>query len=156
MKQNNSQRNILSQQGVLITKTENIKPYRSRSQFDLIINNQIKKNEYDYKKMMDDFELEARRRKMQTNIRNKWKEKNKLYMEKIEEMKLKNERLYKERDRKFKQKLQKKEASIQKQIELKNEKLLENKKRSMELSKKKVMMYLKIWRNITRNRKKRG
>ena len=97
----------------------------------------MKKNEYDYKKMMDDFELEARRRKMQTSIKNKWREKNKLYMEKIEEMKLKNERLFMERDRKFKQKLKKKEESIQKQIELKNEKLLENKKRSMELSKKK-------------------
>ena len=58
-------------------------------------------------------------------------------MEKIEEMKLKNEKLFRERDRQFKQKLKKKEAYIQKQIELKNEKLLENKKRSMELSKKK-------------------
>ncbi len=37
MKQNNSQRNILSQQGVLITKTENIKPYRVNHKF--IINN---------------------------------------------------------------------------------------------------------------------
>ena len=67
--------------------------------------------------MMDDFELEARRKKMQTSIKNKWKEKNKIYMEKIEEMKLKNERLFRERDRQFKQKLKKKEASIQKQIE---------------------------------------
>ena len=76
---------------------------------------------------MDDFELETRRNKIYNGIKNKWKEVSKGYMEKIEEMKLKNERMYKERDRKFKQKLRKKELSIKKQIELKKEKLIQKK-----------------------------
>ena len=87
--------------------------------------------------MMEDFELETRRKKMFTGIKNKWREKNRLYLEKIEEMKLKNEKMFKERDRLFKQKLKRKEASIKKQIELKNEKLLEEKNRMLEISKKK-------------------
>ena len=53
---------------------------------------------------MDDFELETRRNKIYNGIKNKWKEVSKGYMEKIEEMKLKNERMYKERDRKYKKK----------------------------------------------------
>ena len=98
----------------------------------------MKRNEYDYKKMMDDFELETRRKKMFNGIRNKWQEISKGYMEKIEEMKIKNEKLYKERNKKFKQKIRKKELAIKSQIELKNQKLLEKKKEQEEYSKKKM------------------
>jgi hypothetical protein len=52
--------------------------------------------------MMDDFELETRQKKIYNGIRNKWRAMNKLYTEKIEEMKAKNEKMYKERDRQFK------------------------------------------------------
>ncbi len=104
---------------------------------DIIIQEQIKKNEYDYKKMMDDFELETRRKKIYNGIKNKWKVVNKGYLEKIEEMKLKNERIYKEKDREFKQKIRKKEQSIKKQIALKKEQLLLKKKEQEELTKKK-------------------
>ena len=62
--------------------------------------------------MMDDFELEARRTKMLTGMKNKWREKNKIYLEKIEEMKIRNEKMFKERDRLFKQKLKKKEVLV--------------------------------------------
>ena len=48
---------------------------------------------------MDDFELETRPKKIYNGIKNKWKAVSKGYLEKIEEMKLKNERIYKERDR---------------------------------------------------------
>ena len=104
---------------------------------DIIIQEQIKKNEYDYKKMMDDFELETRRKKIYNGLKNKWKAVNKGYLEKIEEMKLKNERIYKEKDREFKQKIRKKEQSIKKQISLKKEQLLLKKKEQEELTKKK-------------------
>ena len=101
----------------------------------------MKRNEYDYNKMMDDFDLEARRRKIFTTIKNKWKAVSNAYNEKIEEMKLKNEKLYMERDQKFKQKLKMKESSIKKQIELRNKlrnKLLQEKKKEQEeISKKK-------------------
>jgi len=90
------------------TRTPSYKNTKKRSQFDLIIEEQMKKNEYDYKKMMDDFELETRRKKMFNGIRSKWQSISKGYLEKIEEMKLKNEKLYKERNRKFKQKIKRK------------------------------------------------
>ena len=65
--------------------------------------------------MMDDFELETRRKKIYNGIRNKWSAMNKLYTEKIEEMKAKNEKMYKERDRQFKKKIKMKEMSRMKQ-----------------------------------------
>ena len=86
---------------------------------------------------MDDFELETRRKKMLNGLKNKWNEMSKVYNEKIEEMKLKNAKIFKERDREFKKKIKKKEMSIMKQLQLKNEKILENRKRAMEIGKKK-------------------
>ena len=103
----------------------------------------MKKNEYDYKKMMDDFDLETRRKKIFNGIKNKWQGISKGYLEKIEEMKIKNEKIYKERNRKFKQKLKKKELAIKTQMELKNQRLLEKKKEQEEYSKKKMDDVLK-------------
>ena len=92
---------------------------------------------------MDDFDLETRRKKMFNGIKNKWQEISKGNLEKIEEMKIKNENLYKERNRKFKQKIKKKELAIQNQKELKNQRLLEKKKEQEEYSKKKMDDVLK-------------
>lgn len=103
----------------------------------------MKQNEYDYKKMMSDFDLEARRNKILNDIKNKWKTINIQYNERIEEMKIKNENLYKKRDKEFKKKLLKKEMAVQKQIDLKNEKLQEEKKRMEEITKKKCDDVLK-------------
>ena len=97
----------------------------------------MKKNAYDYKKMMDDFELEARRKKMLNGLKNKWNEMSKVYYEKIEEMKLKNAKIFKQRDKEFKKKIKKKEQSIMRQLQLKNDKILEEKKKAMEIGKKK-------------------
>lgn len=87
--------------------------------------------------MMDDFELETRRKKLYNGLKNKWNEMSKIYTEKIEEMKAKNAKIFKERDKQFKKKLKKKEISIMKQLQLKNEKILEEKKRAMEVGKRK-------------------
>ena len=87
--------------------------------------------------MMDDFELETRRKKLYNGLKNKWNEMSKIYTEKIEEMKAKNAKIFKERDKQFKKKLKKKEISIMKQLQLKNEKILEEKKRAMEIGKRK-------------------
>ena len=93
--------------------------------------------------MMDDFDLETRRKKILNGIKNKWQEISKGYYERIEEMKLKNEKMYKERNQKFKQKLKKKDLAIKNQIQLKNQKMLEKKKEQEEYSKKKVDDVLK-------------
>ena len=97
----------------------------------------MKKNAYDYKKMMDDFELETRRKKMLNGLKNKWNEMSKVYYEKIEEMKLKNAKIFKQRDKEYKKKIKKKEQSIMRQLQLKNDKILEEKKKAMEIGKKK-------------------
>ena len=97
----------------------------------------MKKNAYDYKKMMDDFELEARRKKMLNGLKNKWNEMSKVYYEKIEDIKSKNAKIFKQRDREFKKKIKKKEQSIMRQLQLKNDKILEEKKKAMEIGKKK-------------------
>ena len=97
---------------------------------------------------MDDFEVETRRKKIFKGIKNKWQNISKGYMEKIEEMKLKNEKLYKERNKKFKQKIKKKELAIKNQIELKNQKLLKQKKEQQEYSKKKIRRCFKKLRRI--------
>ena len=70
---------------------------------------------------MDDFDLEARRQKLYNNIKNKWKSISKEY----------------------KKKLKKKEMSIMRQLQLKNEKILEDKKKAMEIGKKKSDNVLK-------------
>ena len=93
--------------------------------------------------MMDDFELEARRRKKFNSLKNKGDEKSKIYNEKIEEMKSKNEKIFKQRDREFKKKLKKKEISIMRQLQIKNEKIQEEKKKAMEIGKKKSDNVLK-------------
>ena len=87
--------------------------------------------------MMDDFELETRRKKIYNGLKNKWNEMSKIYSEKIEEMKAKNAKIFKERDKQFNKKLKKKEISIMKQLQLKNEKILEAKKHAMEVGKRK-------------------
>ena len=103
----------------------------------MIIEKKMKKNAYDYKKMMDDFELEARRKKMLNGLKNKWNEMSKVYYEKIEDIKSKNAKIFKQRDREFKKKIKKKEQSIMRQLQLKNDKILEEKKKAMEIGKKK-------------------
>jgi hypothetical protein len=72
-------------------------------------------------------------------------------MEKIEEMKLKNEKLYKERNRKFKQKIKKKELAIKNQMELKNQRLLDKKKEQEGYSKKKMDDVLKNLKEYNKN-----
>lgn len=88
--------------------------------------------------MMDDFDLETRRKKMFNGLKTKWQNISKGYLERIEEMKIRSEKIYKERNRIYKQKIKKKELAIQNQIELKNKRLMNKKKEQEEYSKKKM------------------
>lgn len=88
--------------------------------------------------MMDDFDLETRRKKMFNGLKIKWQNISKGYLERIEEMKIRSEKIYKERNRIYKQKIKKKELAIQNQIELKNKRLMNKKKEQEEYSKKKM------------------
>ena len=88
--------------------------------------------------MLDDFELKARHNKILRGIKNKWRAKSTLHDEKVEEMKIKTEKMYKKKDKEFKIKLLRKEEIIKKQLALKQRILSEEKKRREEITKKKV------------------
>lgn len=104
----------------------------------MILEDQKRINEYDYKKMLDDFELEARHNKILRGIRDKWRSISSIHNEKVEEMKVKTEKMYKKRDKEFKKKLLRKEEVIKRQKEMRQKLLCEEKKRREEITKKKV------------------
>ena len=103
-----------------------------------MLQDQKRINDYDYKKMLDDFELEARHNKILRGIRDKWRSISALHDEKVEEMKVKTEKMYRKKDKEFKKKLLRKEEIIKNQLELRKQLLSEEKKRREEITKKKV------------------
>ena len=104
----------------------------------MILEDQKRINDYDYKKMLDNFELEARHNKILRGIRDKWRSISAIHNEKVEEMKVKTEKMYKKKDKAFKKKLLEKEEVIKRQLEMRNRLLSEEKKRREEITKKKV------------------
>lgn len=104
----------------------------------MMLQDQKRINDYDYKKMLDDYELEARHNKILRGIRDKWRSISALHDEKVEEMKVKTEKMYRKKDKEFKKKLLRKEEIIKKQLELRKQLLSEEKKRREEITKKKV------------------
>ena len=104
----------------------------------MILEDQKRINEYDYQKMLKDFELEARHNKILRGIKNKWRSISVMHNEKVEEMKVKTEKMYKKKDREFKQKLSRKEEVIRRQLEMKQRLLLKEKSKREAITKKKV------------------
>ena len=104
----------------------------------MILEEQRRINEYDYQKMLEDFELESRHNKILKGIRDKWKSLSAIHNEKVEEMKIKTEKMFLKKDKEFKQKISRKEEIIKKQLEMKDKLLSEEKKRREEITKKKV------------------
>ena len=70
---------------------------------------------------MENFDLETRRKKLYNGLRNKWRQKSREYTEKIEQMKIKSEKLFKERSRQYKQKIKKRDLLIKSRQELNNQ-----------------------------------
>ena len=62
-------------------------------------------NEYDYKKMIDNFDLEARHTKILKDIKDKWHSLSALHDEKVQNMKILTEKMYKKKDRELKKKI---------------------------------------------------
>ncbi len=85
----------------------------------MLLEDQKHMNEYDYKKMIENFELESRHNKILKDIKDKWSSLSALHDEKVENMKIKTEKMYKKKDRELKKKLLKKEEIIKKQLEKK-------------------------------------
>ena len=87
----------------------------------MILENARKVNEFDYNKMMSDFESESRHNKILNGIKQKWRAVSCYYKEKVENIKKLNEKLFKERSRNLLKKLKKKEKSLQMSIQSKQE-----------------------------------
>ena len=95
-------------------------------------------NDYDYKKMIENFEFQSRHNKILRGIKEKWSSLSVLHNEKVENMKIKTEKMYKKKDRELKKKLNKKEQITKRQLEIKKNILMEEKKKRDEITKKKV------------------
>ena len=94
-------------------------------------------NQYDYKKMMSDFETETRHKKIINGIKNKWRIASTKYLEKVDLIKDRNKKLDKKRQREYKKRYKEKELSIQNQLEQKKYEILEKKKNMAEAIRKK-------------------
>ena len=104
----------------------------------MLLEDQKHMNEYDYNKMISNFEMESRHNRILKDIKEKWSSLSALHDEKVENMKIKTEKMYKKKDRDLKKKLLKKEEIIKKQLETRKNLLEQEKKKREEITKKKV------------------
>ena len=104
----------------------------------MLLEDQKHINEYDYNKMMQNFDLEARHNKILKDIKDKWSSLSALHDEKVENMKIKTEKMYKKKDKELKKKLSRKDQVIKKQLEMRRNMLEEEKRKREEKTKKKV------------------
>ena len=103
--------------------------HKSRSQLDMILENARRVNEFDYNKLMSDFESESRHNKILNGIKQKWRAVSSQYREKVDNIRKQNEKLFRDRSRNLLRKLKKKEQSLQMSIASKQEAKSEEKKR---------------------------
>ena len=87
---------------------------------------------------MENFDLEARHNKILKDIKDKWSSLSALHDEKVENMKIKTEKLYKQKDRELKKKLLRKDQVIKRQLEMRRNMMEEEKRKKEERTKKKV------------------
>lgn len=93
---------------------------------------------------MEDFALEARHKKLLKNVQDKYKTISAQHFEKVHEIKTKNENMHKQRDKEFRRKMEKKQESIRKHIEMKKNMFLEGKKKREQSKKAKEEDNMKI------------
>ena len=104
-------------------------------------------NEYDYNKMLEDFELEQRYLKTFQSVKNKWQSENKKYLERVEHMKEKKEENYTNRRNSLLKEYNKKQKEIENQLY----KIRESK----EGERKKLLLLLQQREELALIRKKR-
>ena len=112
-------------------------------------------NDYDYKKMMIDFETETRHKKIINGIRNKWRIASSKYYEKIKSIKVENKKADKKKQIDFKKRYKAKELSIKNQLELNKLEKFEEKNKRAEFLKKRMKMLKKTWKDFIKNWKKK-
>ena len=105
---------------------------KSKNQFESLLENARKVNEFDYNKMMSDFESESRHKKILLGIRQKWRAVSCSYKEKLQNLKRLNEKTYKEKSKNLQKKLKKKEEVIKNAILARHEAKSQEKKKLLE------------------------
>ena len=97
-------------------------------------------NDYDYKKMIKDFEMLVRFENNNKKLRKKWKEENKKYQTSIEHMKEFREQSYLQKNSELLNKLNKKESILLTSLEnIRNDKLKEKEKMISQIMEKEKM-----------------
>ena len=109
-----------------------------------MIENAKRVNEFDYKKMIDDFELENRHQKILNRIKNKWKSLSEKHTEKVIEFKRQNERMFRMKNMALKKKLKEKDEYLQKNVEM-------NKRLKNEEKEKKNYLMKQKSENVSQN-----
>ena len=89
-------------------------------------------NNYDYRKMMLDFETETRHKKIINGIRNKWRVASSKYLEKINTIKIENKKAEQKKEKDYKKRFKAKELSIKNQLELNKLEKQEEKNKNVE------------------------
>lgn len=122
---------------------------KSKNQFESLLENARKVNEFDYNKMMSDFESESRHKKILLGIRQKWRAVSCSYKKKLQNLKRLNEKTYKEKSKNLQKKLKKKEEVIKNAILARHEaksqekkKLLEQMSQKSDEAKKNIELFL--------------
>ena len=90
-------------------------------------------NDYDYNKMMTDFEFSTRHQAQLQKIRKKWQNVGKKYNETIQRMKEMNEENYKKKNAALIKKLRKKEQLLLTALETTNKEKMGEKRKNIEL-----------------------
>ena len=101
-------------------------------------------NNYDYRKMMLDFETETRHKKIINGIRNKWRVASSKYLEKINTIKIENKKAEQKKEKDYKKRFKVKELSIKNQLEL-------NKLEKQEEKNKRIDFFNKKNKNVEKN-----
>ena len=90
-------------------------------------------NDYDYNKMMTDFEFSTRHQAQLQKIKKKWQNAGKKYDETIQRMKEMNEENYKKKNAALIKKLRKKEQLLLTALETTNKEKMNEKRKNIEL-----------------------
>ena len=90
-------------------------------------------NEYDYNKMMSDYEFNARHQSQLQKIKKKWQNIGKKYNESIQRMKELKEETYKKKNAALLKKLKKKEQVLLTALESTNREKMAEKRRNIEI-----------------------
>ena len=111
---------------------------QNRSQFDIVLENVKRINDYDYNKMLDNFELESRHQRIINGIKSKWKNIGLKYKEKLSEYKKQNEKMYKIKNKELQKKIREKDELLHRNIEMNKRLKSEERERKGNLMKQKT------------------